>query len=480
MKAPFDDSSFLMRTGLGPRRRISIKRFCGSLYLSVNILYVSQYFPPEMGAPAARVAELVRHWAQNGHQVSVLTGFPNHPTGVVPPEWRPRLRRLICHERIFPKIEHIEAEALGSRACTELVETAEAQPFDVFRTWLWPLPNRKAHERIRNYSSFCVSAGLRGLTLPRPDVLIATSPQLLVALAGWWLAFARQVPFIFEVRDLWPESLAAVGMGNEDSLLHQMLSQLSSFLYTRANLIVVVTPAFREYLVRQWRIPPEKIAVVENGVETDLFSPLPELHRSVVRQQIGADNEFLVSYIGTMGAAHGLETLLDAAARLQHAKPEVMFLLIGEGAEKDRIKSHAQSLGLTNVRFLDQQPREKIPAFISASDACLVLLKKADVFKTVIPTKMLEFMSCARPVILGVEGQAQQVVEKAGAGLVIEPENAYSLAAAIAQLAENRSLGIALGGNGRQYVLQHLSRAQTAKQYLHLIERLLRSSQKIL
>src|SRR5271168_2377204 len=177
----------------------------------MKILYVSQYFPPEMGAPAARAAELARHWAQAGHEVSILTGFPNHPTGVVPEEWRPRLTRLIFMETIF----------------TESIGNEKAGSVNVFRTWLWPLPNRKAHERIRNYASFCLSAALRGLTLPRPDVIIATSPQLLVGLSGWWLAFARQIPFVFEVRDLWPESLAAVGVGSEDSLLHHTLGAVA-------------------------------------------------------------------------------------------------------------------------------------------------------------------------------------------------------------------------------------------------------------
>ena len=164
----------------------------------MNLLYISQYFPPEMGAPSARASELARHWAYAGHQVSVLTGFPNHPTGVVPAEWRSRLRRLTYHEKVGQ--------------------------VDVYRTWLWPLPNRKAHERMRNYASFCISAALRGMTIPRPDVIIASSPQLLVGLSGWWLAFTRQIPFVFEVRDLWPESLAAVGVGGENSLLHHALA----------------------------------------------------------------------------------------------------------------------------------------------------------------------------------------------------------------------------------------------------------------
>src|SRR5437899_5308440 len=171
--------------------------FCDTLYLRVKVLYISQYFPPEMGAPAARASELAYHWSQAGHEVSVLTGFPNHPTGIVPPEWRTRFHRLTHHEKVGR--------------------------VDVFRTWLWPLPNRKAHERMRNYASFCLSAAVRGLSLPRPDVIIGSSPQLLVGLAACWLAFVKRVPFVFEVRDLWPESLIAVGVGSENSILNKTL-----------------------------------------------------------------------------------------------------------------------------------------------------------------------------------------------------------------------------------------------------------------
>ena len=405
----------------------------------MNFLYISQYFPPEMGAPAARASELARHWADAGHQVSILTGFPNHPTGVVPAEWRSRLRRLMYHQKIGQ--------------------------VDVYRTWLWPLPNRKAHERMRNYASFCVSAALRGMTIPRPDVIIASSPQLLVGLAGWWLAFTRQIPFVFEVRDLWPESLGAVGVAGERSLLHHALARIAGFLYRRADRIVVVTSAFKDYLIHHWRVPALKIDIVENGVETDLFAP-DSVAAAGRRKELNAESRFLVSYIGTLGMAHGLETLLDAAATLQSKAPHVLFLLVGEGSEKERIKSLAQSRGLANVRFLDQQPREKIPSFISASNLCLVLLKKTDVFKTVIPTKMLEYMSCARPVILGVEGQARQILEDAGAGLAIEPENAAAIAAAIIQLDHNRELAKTLGEQGRSYILQNFSRASTAEKYI--------------
>jgi colanic acid biosynthesis glycosyl transferase WcaI len=416
----------------------------------MKILYISQYFPPEMGAPAARAAELSRHWAAAGHDVTVLTGFPNHPTGVVPPEYRDKFWRLVAREK--------------------------TDGINVVRTWLLPFPNRKAHQRMLNYSSFCASAASTGLFLSRPDVVIATSPQLLVGLSGWWLARWQRVPFVFEVRDLWPESLAAVGMGNTNSLLHQSLAKIAGFLYRHSERIVVVTPAFEDYLVEHWNVPREKISVVENGVETQLFAPelFPGETTTSLRRELGAEGKFVVSYIGTMGMAHGLETIIAAASQLRDTNPEIVFLMVGEGAEKERITALARERGLNNVRFVDQQPREKIPAYIGASDVCLVLLKKTDLFKTVIPTKMLEFMSCARPVILGVDGQARAILEEARGGLVVEPENSEALVGAIRYLTANREVARALGQNGREYVVRNCSRHQSAEKYIAVLEHLLK------
>ena len=410
----------------------------------MKILYVSQYYPPEMGAPAARAAELCGHWARMGHAATVLTGFPNHPTGVVPEEWRPRLQRLLYRETVD-----------GVR---------------VVRTWLWALPNRKAHERIRNYASFCVSAASSGLTLPKPDVVIATSPQLLCALAGWWLAFWQRVPFVFEVRDLWPESLVAVGAGSEGTLLHRTLGAIAGFLYRRAGRIVVVSPAFKEHLMRHWNVPAEKISVVENGVETDLFRPDPAAME--VRKQLRIEDRFLICYIGTMGHAHGLETLLAAAEELQTALPSAMFLLIGEGAEKERLVKLAAARRLTNLRILGQQPRERIPAYVSASDLCLVMLKKTELFKTVIPTKLLEYMACERPVIVAVDGQARQIAEEAGGGVFVEPENSRALVKAVLDLAEDPERRREMGASGRQYIVNKFSRDKTARDYIAVLESL--------
>jgi glycosyltransferase involved in cell wall biosynthesis len=300
--------------------------------------------------------------------------------------------------------------------------------------------------------------------------VIATSPQLLVGLSGWWIAKVKKVPLILEIRDLWPESLAAVGVGNPNSLLHRTLGKIAGFLYRQADHVVVVTPAFRDYLIKNWRVPGEKISIVQNGVETELFSPgdsgplLPSLN---------AEGRFVVSYIGTLGLAHGLQTVIAAAENLQNAEPNVLFLLVGEGADRERILELAKSKNLTNVRFVSQQPREKIPAYIAASDACLVLLKKSDVFKTVIPTKMLEFMSCGRPVILGVNGQAREILEQCRGGIYVEPENPVALCEAIRKLQQQDSLRNSMGRNGREYIVQNLSRERTAADYLEVLHRLL-------
>jgi glycosyltransferase involved in cell wall biosynthesis len=414
----------------------------------VNILYVSQYFPPEMGAPASRVAEMSRLWVEDGHEVTVLTGFPNHPTGVVPLEYRRKFRRLVARETYHG--------------------------VNVVRTWLLPLPNRKPYERMLNYSSFCISSAFAGMFLRKPEVVIATSPQLLVGLSGWWLARLNGVPFVFEVRDLWPESLAAVGVGNEQSVLHSGLAKIAGFLYRNCDRLVVVTSAFKDYLIRHWRVPEEKIFVVENGVDTSLFNRFTS--NVALRSELDVDEKFVVSYIGTIGAAHGLETLLEAASRMREQMSEVLFLIVGEGAEKEGMMSLARTRGLSNVRFVDQQPRETIPAYIAASDACLVLLKKAELFKTVLPTKMLEFMSCARPVILGVDGHARKVMEQADAGIFITPEDPTALVEAVMKLASDPDRREAMGGNGRQYVLRYFSRRDSAKTYLDVLQELLGTS----
>jgi glycosyltransferase involved in cell wall biosynthesis len=393
------------------------------------------------------VSELSRYWVQAGHEVTVLTGFPNHPDGVVRREYRKHFFRGIFREQV--------------------------QGIEVVRTALLPFPNRKAYERMLNYSSFCASAALAGSFLGRPDVVIATSPQLLVGLSGWWVSKIKAVPFVLEIRDLWPESLSAVGVGSDNSLLHRTLARLARFLYKTADHIVVVTPPFRKRLIENWQVPPEKISVIQNGVETNLFNP--QAHDPALRATLNAEGKFVVSYIGTLGLAHGLETLIAAAEKLQPVSPQVLFLLVGEGAERERITALAKSKKLNNICFVLQQSREKIPAYISASDACLVLLKQSEVFETVIPTKMLEFMSCGRPVILGVNGEAQRILENSRSGIHIAPEDPDALCSAILRLSHHPSMCEAFGRNGREYIVENLSRKHTSVGYLDVLRGLLQS-----
>ncbi|MGC2636616.1 MAG: glycosyltransferase family 4 protein [Acidobacteriaceae bacterium] len=411
----------------------------------MKILYVSQYFPPEMGAPSARVSELSRAWAAAGHDVTVLTGFPNHPTGIVPEAYRSKLWRLTMTER--------------------------SEQVRVVRTWVWPLPNRKIWERLLNYSSFCVSAIVRGLSLDEPDCVIGTSPQLLAGVAACVIARARRAPFIFEVRDLWPESLFAVGVSGRQSLLFRLVGIVAHALYRAADHIVVVSPAFADRLEGDWHVPHDKISIVVNGVRTDLFNP--RVDGTALRAKLHLDGKFVVSFIGTIGNAHGVNVLVETARRMFQSHPDVLFLVMGEGAEKLSLQALVKDSGLSNIVILGAQPHARIPEFIRASDVCLVLLRKAEIFKTVIPTKMLEFMACGRPVLLGVEGVAKSIVESAVAGLCVAPEDPGALADAVMTLFHDENLRTRLGENGHRFIAMHMSRTQTATDYIETLAKVI-------
>ncbi len=409
----------------------------------MRILYISQYYPPEIGAPAARVSELSRVWAKAGHTVTVLTGFPNHPTGEVPKAYRAKLWRLFMRD--------------------------DGDGVHVRRTWLMPFPNRKSWERMLNYASFAVSAVVRGLFLSSPEIVIATSPQLLVGLSGLVLAKWHGVPFIFEVRDLWPESLEAVGASRQNSLLMKMLGKVAGLLYEHSSHIVVVTNAFKTYLQERWSVPEGKISVVMNGVDHDLFQPQDS--SADVRQQFGLEDRFVVSYIGTIGNAHGVDTLLDAAELLKTDCPEVLFLLLGDGAEKGKLDKIVEKRRLNNVHLFGSQPRIKVAAIIASSDICLVMLRKSELFKTVLPTKLLEFMACGRPVILAVEGEAAALLSRADAGMCIQPEDPVALVEAVRVLKQDTALRQRYGRNGRSFVEREMTRERTADSYLGVLRR---------
>jgi glycosyltransferase involved in cell wall biosynthesis len=414
----------------------------------MKILYISQYYPPETPAPAARASELAALWAAAGQDVMVLTGFPNHPTGKVHPQYRTKLWRLFT--------------------------TDDSHGVRVRRTWLMPLPNRKSWQRMLNYGSFFVSAAVRGIFLPKPEVLIATSPQLLVGLAGCIVAKWQRVPFVFEVRDLWPESLEAVGAGSSNSVLVKILKRVAGLLYRNAAHIVVVTVPFKDHLQKHWGIPDKKISVIVNGVDHRTFFPQPKAQE--VLREFGLEGKFVVGYFGTIGNAHGIETLVQAAQIVAAVDPRIVFFVVGEGADKEMLYEMIERNNLTNIRMFPGQLRHRMPAIIAASDVCLVLLKNAELFKTVIPTKMLEFMSCGRPVIAAVAGEAARVVENAGAGICVPPGDSTAVAQAIFSLAGDAIERQQLAENGRKFIVSSAAREGTARDYISLLEGLVKRS----
>jgi len=410
----------------------------------LKILYISQYFPPEMGAPSARVAEVGKHWAEEGHHVTILTGFPNHPTGKLFPEYRDKIKKKV----------HVESV----NGCK------------IVRTWLLTIPNGKPLERILNYTSFFFSALITGLRLKDFDVIIATSPQLLVGLSGYLISLVKRKPFILEIRDLWPESLIGSGIGSEESLFIKAIDKLADFLYSKSDHIVVVTEKFKRELIERKKINANKISVNENGIETDHFCPIDGVEN--LKKELKLDGKFVVSYIGTHGYAHGLETILETADILKD-KDNIHFLMVGEGARKDYLVNLSREKNLKNVTFLDFQSRDMIPKYINISDACTVLLRDANIFRTVIPTKMLEFMACGRPVILGVDGQAREVMERGKGGVYIPPADSEKLANVVTKLKEDEILRKNLGESGRDFILSKYTRKEKAKEYLNILSSLI-------
>ncbi len=415
----------------------------------MQVLYISQYYPPETCAPASRVDGLARAWVRGGAEVRVLTGFPNHPEGTVHAAYRKAWGRGFVRE--------------------------EREGVKVYRTWLYPSANRKLWGRGANFSSFALSAAVSGCAVaPRNGVVIATSPQILVGLSGWAVGTLRFLPWVFEVRDLWPESLVGVGQATADSVLYRLVGHAANFLYRHATHIVVDGEWKRRHLIQQG-VEEARISVIRNGIEDnfclDPNSPDALMHRLQWRKELGLRDEFVLGYAGTLGMAHGLETVLQAAERLRDRR-DIVFLLMGAGAERAQLRQLIAKLRLSNVRLLEKQPRERIPAFLAAVNACLISLRNKEIFRTAIPSKLFEAMAAGKPAILGVEGEAKEILLASQAGLAVRPEDPEALTAAILRLRNDPELCQTLGQNGRQAVLGKYLRRTQAAQYLNLLSEL--------
>ena len=362
----------------------------------MHILFLTDNFPPEVNAPASRTFEHCREWVKEGHRVTVITCAPNFPKGLVFKGYQNRLWQ--------------SEEMAGIR---------------VIRVWSYITANEGIVKRILDYQSFMVSAALTALFVREVDVVVGTSPQFFTVCAAYVGSRLKRIPFVFELRDLWPESIKAVGI-MQDSFAMRWLENLEMFLYSKAARIFSVTHSFKKTLVARG-VNGNQITVVTNGVDMSRFKPIPK--DVELLKKLGLEGKFVAGYVGTHGLAHHLETLLDAAEMLSGLRDgEVFhFILLGDGARKRAIKEEAARRGLDNITFLDSVGKDQVARYWSLLDVSIIHLKKTELFTTVIPSKLFECMGMGLPVLHGVAGESAEIVEDEGVGIVFEPENPAEL-----------------------------------------------------
>jgi colanic acid biosynthesis glycosyl transferase WcaI len=382
----------------------------------MHILFISDNFPPETNAPATRLFEHARAWVRAGHRVTVVTCAPNFPEG---------------------RVHAGYANRWYSRETMSGIE--------VVRVKTYIAKNQGFVRRTLDYLSFMVAGTIGALFQSRPDVVVASSPQFFAAIAGWVVSVLKRRPFVFEVRDLWPASISAVG-AMRGGLAMRALEKVELFLYRRATAIVAVTEAFERDLVERG-IDAAKIHVVTNGVDLSTYSPAPR--DAAQARAFGVEGRFVVGYLGTHGMAHALHNVLDAAERLRH-RDDLCFVFVGAGAARDGLIASASERGLANVVFCPSQPKESMRAVWSVCDVALIHLKNTPVFETVIPSKLFEAMGMGVPVLLAApSGEASSIVERTSSGVCVGAEDPKALAAAVARLCDDRATTLALGKAAR-------------------------------
>ncbi|TET80367.1 glycosyltransferase WbuB [candidate division TA06 bacterium] len=396
----------------------------------MRILYVTQYFPPEIGAGASRAKEMVRYLSGGCHRVTVLTAFPNYLTGVVPPAYKNKL---------------VVREWFGEAA--------------VVRVWTSTYRHRSITWRLLNYVTFMLMATFIGLADDRKyDIVYASSPSPFVCLAGWMVAFWKAKRFVFEARDIWPK--AAVMAGQLKNRYAVMLGQaLENFCYARASLIVAVTKGLYDDLLERG-FPKSKMCLIANGVNVNLYRPERDTN---MRRQIGYDGrDFVIVYAGVLGHIHAPSVILRAA-QLLSSNETIKFLLIGEGVKKNELMREVDAKGIKNVTFVPGLPEEKLSVYVASSDAGLATVRKGKFFEIFVPVKMFTYMACALPVVLAARGEAEGILNKARGGVVVDPEDPEELVDAILALRDNRDLAREMGKRGREFVVKHYSRKGQAK-----------------
>ena len=397
----------------------------------MRIMFLTHYFPPEIGAPQARMFELAKRLDEIGDEVTVVTAFPNYPTGVIHEGYRDR----------FAMEERMD----GVR---------------VVRRWVFATPNSGFFKRILNWLSFVVTSLTTLRQVGPVDVIFVQSPPLPIGIAT--LAFSRlkRAPFVFNVSDIWPQSAVELGMLRSKFAI-RLAEMLEMHIYRRASRVTVPTPGMLERLASR-RVPREKLVLLTNGVDTAAYQPQPPDEN--LAAQLGLNGHKVFLYAGTHGLSQGLDVILEAA-KLTHDS-DVLYVLAGEGADKAALVAKARSQGITNVRFLPNQPKSSMPALLNLAYAGIISLRPLDLFRSALPSKMFESMAVGQPLVAALWGEGADLVTAAGCGLVTEPGNAAQLREAVEALAANPERAKAMGRKGREYVDEHFNRRKIA-QRLH-------------
>ena len=369
----------------------------------MHILLISDNFYPETNAPASRGYEHCKIWVTQGNKVTVITSFPNYPKGKIFSGYKNKLRQL-------EKIDGI----------------------NVIRVWTYMAPNAGVWKRMLDQMSFMISSFVNGIFLKNVDIVIGTSPHLFTPLSAMFLAKIKQKFFMLELRDLWPDSMLAVGINNHTNL-YKIAKFLEKKLYLTADKIIPVTYSFKKYLINLG-IPDSKIRVVMNGVDTEFFNF--KKNKYIKR----SSKIFKISYIGTIGLAHSIQTIIEAAKILnnRHSELKILFQIIGDGAEKEKILKEAQ--GNSNVKVLSTITKDQVKEYLDRTDAGVIHLRKNNLYKTVVPSKMFEYMAMGVPILHGVSGESLQIINKYNLGLHFVSESPEDLCSAILKLYNNRSL----------------------------------------
>ncbi|KAB7707378.1 glycosyltransferase [Bacillus aerolatus] len=409
----------------------------------MKILVLHQYFLGKDDPGGSRFNQFVKYWEEMGHEITVVAGTVHYATGQKKEKYKGKW----------------------------IVEEKYSEKTTVLRTYVSEAYNKSFVGRLWGYFSFTFSSLSAILfKVKKHDVMIVTSPPLFVGITGLLAKLFKRMPMVFEIRDLWPESAIDTGVLN-NKLIINIAYLVEKLSYKFADKINVLTPAFKQTLIDKKSIREDKIIFIPNGADLDIFQPGPR--ENWVRDKYNLEGRFVITYLGAHGVANHLHSLLDVAKECEDQK-DIIFMLVGDGMQKKELIKRAKDEGLNNVLFVDSQPKKVIADFCNASDICTAVLKKIDTFKTVYPNKVFDYMSCAKPILLGIDGVARELVEESGSGYYVDPENPKEFKEKILELYHNKQLQKQLGENGLSFVRENFSRESLAEKYVNEIKKVAR------